>query len=302
MMKKPKAVGSWARLLAGLIVIMPLAARADENAQAGQTAGEEKAPADTPSFVTGAGTPIRDAAGMTNQAAMALSHPAAVEEEGWWPEVQGFLAKRLEVGARWTYFNLNDTRRENFDANGTFTGGFLGSINQLNAKQEYWPLPVVRFNVIPYAGIELSYDHIRAETRTYFDAHTDGTFDLRGPLVALYGRYPNKTRFTPSLGVGLAFYGTDFEEDAWWHGDTQPPGPVMQWIDTTRTTGYFLFVACDIAIYKQWSAELYARDMSADVDGHYTITTRDLTVIDDFGTTKFPMSYWAAGLGVKYCF
>ncbi|WP_028579153.1 OmpW family outer membrane protein [Desulfogranum japonicum] len=128
-----------------------------------------------------------------------------------------YLQGRLEIGTRVKYSKLTDSKSGDDDT-------FLGTIYALDEIQDYTPDKLfIRYYFTNYFGIELAYDSIEAETIAPSDltvTKTDGDVSLAGPTVALIGRYPNSSQFTPYIFMGVGFYSGDFEEaDNWAVGD-----------------------------------------------------------------------------------
>ena len=247
---------------------------------------------------------------VTNAPAPAATHvapalapaPAAPLESGSaWDQCCAAMADHVDVGTRFTYFVLADRSR---GAN----NHFYGSIDKLDAVQNYWPLKLfVDYKVTPYWGFELTWDQIQAKTITKRDGHTDGNINLDGPLLSAFGRYPNDTAFTPYAGAGVAYFFASFEEDYYWvHALNRQTGfynngpDWNQNIAMDNTFGWFGYGGVSIALQERLSADLYVRYTHVEVDGtHYNLMGRDVT---DATSMTFPMSNTAFGLGVRYSF
>ena len=93
--------------------------------------------------------------------------PAPSLERSGWDQVNDVLANHVEVGLRMTRFTLSKDSQGGYDANGEYQNGFLGSINHLEADQDYTPLPFLRVKFNSYIGAELGYERLRAITRKY---------------------------------------------------------------------------------------------------------------------------------------
>ena len=78
----------------------------------------------------------------------------------------GWISTRLSVGARFTYYWLEETRRsgENGYDNGNLSGNFLGSLWGLDAQQHYFPNPYFEYRVSSGFGIGAMYDQLRVKT------------------------------------------------------------------------------------------------------------------------------------------
>jgi hypothetical protein len=227
-----------------------------------------------------------------------------------WDRIDGVIGNHLKIGTRITHQILLDAERTPRDDNGdgTISGdellrvSFLGSIYKFDVQQNYAPFsPYAQWLVTDNWGVEVGWEHLRAKTYTWWDGHTDGTFDLRGPVLALFAHYRNDTRFTPSAGIGLALLGTKFDHDPDWEVVRQGPLIINQRIETSDTQGFALFAACEVDVTDNLAAEFYCRYLNVSFDGHYTISVGG-NVIDDRGITTYPMSSVCFGLGVSYAF
>ncbi|MBI3987248.1 MAG: hypothetical protein HY343_10025 [Lentisphaerae bacterium] len=230
--------------------------------------------------------------------------------------MDGMLADRLALGTRLTVFTLQTDNKKYF----------MGFIDVLEEEQDLWPTKVfAQWLFTPYVGLELTWDQVAAKLWNSEDIpHDDGMLSLRGPIVTLFGQYPNETIFTPYAGVGAGWFLADFDPNPIWHngfgyemtwdqavadyeawraaGSPEWPNNGYQRIlEPEDTYGLVLTAGSSIGINRRWAADLYLRYMWADVDAHYTRRVFG-EVIDDRGTFTFPLSNFAAGLGVKYLF
>jgi opacity protein-like surface antigen/TolB-like protein len=227
-----------------------------------------------------------------------------------------WLSNHLQIGTRITRFNLMKTRKSG--ENGDASGNFLGSIQELEAIEDYWPTKLYA-DVYPirYLGIELTWDDARARTGAWslpeYPYHSDGDFVISGPIVSLIGRYPNSTKFTPYAGAGIAFLHGKFLSSAWWHGgyhsvgDWQAAGepdesalPVARNIDVDNVHGTVYFAGCDYAVTDNLLAGIYVRYMEVSLDAHYSETI--LGTVYPLGDYSIPMDNIAYGLGISYAF
>ncbi|MGQ9661343.1 MAG: hypothetical protein ACUVWX_03280 [Kiritimatiellia bacterium] len=223
------------------------------------------------------------------------------------------ISERLRLGLRLVYRSLLDRKR-------TLANTFLGSINELDLMQTSFPAGLFAqwlFN--DYLAAEIAWEHLRVKTVTAFDKHTDGTFDLAGPMLTLIGRYPNRSRFTPAGGIGLFFINAEFENDPIWHNGfdfdrveeyyawleagspSWPNGGKQRTIDAKDARGTVFAAGCEIRIAKRFWGEVSLRFVQAAVDGHYYIS-RYGKIIDNRGITSFPMSHLSCGIGLMYSF
>ena len=221
-------------------------------------------------------------------------------------DTKSFLTDHLEIGTRITYFRLLNENDKSF----------LGSIDHLGDSQDYNPSKVfVDWLFCPYGGLELTWDRIEAvATTSTSDNHTDGKFLLDGPILTAFARYPNKSILTPYAGVGVAYYHTDFEAQDWWAQGFASPQDFVDFgkpstdrnnkgraISTDTTAGFVATAGTAIKITKNWSADLYFRYSSINLDAHFMLTT-DGQVSDDKGHYGIPFDNVTGGVGVKYVF
>jgi opacity protein-like surface antigen len=252
-----------------------------------------------------------------------LAAPAMAETENSYDSdwCNQFLANRLEVGLRWTYFSLTDPKKDS---------GFLGSIDELEEDQVSNPYPYLRYYFTKYLGLEVGYDQLRAITRknttppTDFPDYkkskdSDGTLNLEGPVLELLARYPNNSRFTPYAGVGVIFYSAEFEMESWWHNgfDSYYDPSLQEWIDAGKpewpnggyrrtislsdTTAYLVSGGCAVKIWQQIEIDAEVRYTQADADAHYALSYYG-NVVDDRGTSNFPLDNTAWQVSLKYVF
>ena len=225
------------------------------------------------------------------------------------PEVENApspLAGRLEVGTRVTYFILQDDSSDSF----------LGSINQLNDEQDYIPYKLFAdWMITPAIGVELTWDDLKAGAQTdEVDEHVDGDFELMGPVVTVFGRYKNKTIFTPFAGAGLSYMFGDFEETQWWamgyshESDWAALGypdearhNITRRIDVDDSLGWILTCGSDVRITPRLSANLYARYEYLEADATFVEKRGEVDVVNH-ESSSIPFSNFALGLGVKYVF
>jgi len=224
-----------------------------------------------------------------------------------WEATRHYLAEHVEIGSRWTHFSLHDDKRTPEDTNGNgeidddelLAVSFLGSIIELDPQNsDRLDRLFLQWSVNRYWGFELTYDEIRAKTYTFWDGHTDGTFELQGPILTVYGEVTMWNRITPRAGVGVAFFDGNFDHDPLW----RHAAGLLQTMDTENSTGIVYLLGCEIALNAHWALDLYARHTDAHIDAHYTIAWEDGTVFDDRGVTRFPMTNRAFGLGLVYSF
>ena len=215
-------------------------------------------------------------------------------------------ANHLELGTRVTYFMLQDDSSDSF----------LGSINQLDEKQDYIPYKVFAdWMITPAIGVELTWDGIKADAQTAAsDEHIDGDFELAGPIITVFGRYVNETIFTPFAGAGLAYMFAEFNEAQWWamgyahESDWAALGypdevrnNITRCIDVDNAVGLVLTGGSDIWFTDYFSATFFVRYINLDTDATFTEKRGDVDIINH-DSQSIPFSHFAFGLGVKYVF
>jgi outer membrane protein W len=205
-----------------------------------------------------------------------------------------FLKDRVEIGTRFTFFSLEDSSRGASDH-------FFGSIDRLDAVQNFWPVKLfVNYKMNTHWGFDLTWDQIQAKTITKLDSHTDGTIKTAGPVLSVFGRYPNSTPFTPYAGVGVTYLFAGFDDDPRWeHPDTNV-AILDQTFSLDNTWGWVAYVGLSAQLAEHWAADMFVRHMGADVKGKHYVVTADGVGEDD--TLKFPLSNDAFGIGVRYAF
>jgi hypothetical protein len=240
------------------------------------------------------------------------------------PSIFSSLSGKVDLGLRFTHFTLDNPEKGTWNQNhDEFEGGFLGSINRLEEKQEKMPFPFVRFFPCRYAGIELGYDHMAAVTRKWTSPNdsldTDGTFNLQGPETGLILRWPNRSLFTPFVGLGVIWYLADFENEEWWHNGfgsysdpeyldwtaqgrpERPNNGYQRTITTSDVTASFETIGVLATLGKGWGFDFEWRWMQADAEAHYKLLA-DESVIEDRGLYKFPFSNTAWQASLVYAF
>ena len=191
------------------------------------------------------------------------------------------------IGARATTFELLD------DTRGTPNNhSFMGTITKLETEEDDTPNKLfAQYRLVksPF-WIGVSYDHVRAKTMDY--GGTDGSADLTGFIPYAQARWENRTRLTPYLEAGMAFYEVDFDEDSNWYAGGQRTVELDD-----RVTGVEIAGGVAFRVYKGLSLDFYARYMNVeDVTG----TWYDFG--EPFGDVIFTLSHVAYGLGALYQF
>lgn len=256
-------------------------------------------------------------------AAVIIGSTASVQaQDSFGDRLHDIIKQHLAVGFRTTYFQLEDDKRGKFNADGSLVNGsgFLGSIVELDAQQNYIPLPYIQWFFNEYVAIELGYERLKARTVRFTDGGSDGTFDLKGPSIQLLGFLPNDTAFTPFIGIGVIFFNANFDHDGLWHngfggGNARenynnwrasgspewPNGGYRRNIDADNTTAYFISIGTSYDITENIILDLFIRYMEAEVDGHFYLSRYGET-FQDSGKTTFPLDNWSGQLGIKWLF
>jgi opacity protein-like surface antigen len=241
----------------------------------------------------------------------------------------------IRIGTRLSHAELDDDKRRPSDRNAdgdispdeVLAVSYMGSITELEVEQLYIPTQFyVQWEVSPYWGIETGWDHLKTDTWTYWDGHTDGSFFLSGLHLGVYGRYPNRTRFTPYVEAGITWFSTDFNAEEQWtvmmddetYTEWMEAGSPAEWFDgrqqhlnTDDAFGTVVMAGCEMAITETLSLELFARYINVDVYAHWTNT--QLVFSDenpdgvrqestDNGIFRYPLTTTALGLGIQYSF
>ena len=213
-----------------------------------------------------------------------------------------FPLEIFSIGIRFTHFQLETDRKNTF----------LGHIDKLEAIQDNAPTKLYAdWWFHRYAGVELTWD--RVEARTHNDdpeGISDGNIAAQGPIATLMARYPNQTRVTPHVGLGLAFMSISFDEEPWWAlgyaspesyaelGSPSVPrnGKTREMLPDSSARGVVVVAGLDVRISRHWSADVYWRSMDLDAKMGYRIAGE----VKD--TKSIPLSNIAMGAGVKYVF
>jgi len=213
------------------------------------------------------------------------------------PPVEAGTRFDWRVGTRYLNTSLQDKHR------GTeFNGSFVGTLTELKDKQDSIPDKLfVQGRLMDWpVWIGVSYDRALAKTWegnrppekiANGEFGSDGDVDLRGVIPYVQGVWENSTRFTPYVEMGMGFYESKFDAlSSWSEGGNNR-------IDLGSTKGWEIAGGTGIRIYKQWSADLYARYMKLD-DVTGTFHSRG----SEGQPVVFTMSYVAFGVGVAYGF
>jgi len=231
-----------------------------------------------------------------------------------------FVTGHLRVGTRITGYAFTHITGLHVDTHSGDESGtdssFLGSINKLEADQNYMPVKIYAdwFFTRDW-GIELTWDKVIAASHSVHPDDTDvtdGKWDIKGPILSMIGRYCNSTRVTPYGGIGITYMFTDFDAAPYWslrmspaqwaaNGYSDYPLIGSQTMDTDNALGFVAFGGCDVEVAHNFLLDVYARYMNVAVDTHYYINLPG-GGYEDHGWYKIPLSNVALGLGVTYAF
>jgi hypothetical protein len=233
---------------------------------------------------------------------LTVSAMASAGEAGRSPEArasfgQKWIATRLDVGARFTYYWLEDSRRagENGYDNGNSEDNFLGSLWGLDAQQHYFPNPYLEYRVVSGLGVGVTYDQLRAKTLDWAnDDHTstagDGDLELRGVGLYLVGRYRNRTRVESYGSVGYSWYQSHFDVSPGWAA----PGRRFEVEDTD---GWSITAGCRMNLAKHLALDLMFRHAQVG-----DVVARAYLRPNRYREGMFPMRYDALAVGALYAF
>jgi len=216
----------------------------------------------------------------------------ASAQTAWENFNSGYLHQKLQIGVRVQAFSLTTSTEENFDEDGNFTGGFLGSIYKLDEEQDYVPSLYARYMFTPYVAMVFSWESLEVKTVTRSSLQTDGNFIYKGPAFQLEGRYPNSTPVVPyaSMGIGLLYGDVDYNPE--WHQNGRRN------LDPDDTTAFLLTFGGQWEINEYLALDIYARYMQADFDVTYSLSAESRPR----GTFPFPLDNWAYGAALLYRF
>ncbi|MBA4386862.1 MAG: hypothetical protein C0404_02705 [Verrucomicrobia bacterium] len=203
-----------------------------------------------------------------------------------------------DFGTRVTWFMLTDSRRKE-----DLSDSFYGSINELKARQNLLPVKFFAHRYLtPDLGIDFSWDQIKVTARK-IGGHTDGTFDLKGPIVSLIGHYRKSTVCTPYAGAGFALMITSFDPDYNWKyailPDTGEHKNGVAWSQNfypDDALGLVVYAGATFNVAESWSVDFLVRYISMDLDFTHKNYVGDETT--DSSSITFPMSSITVGIGV----
>lgn len=195
----------------------------------------------------------------------------------------------VTVGTRILYIELlSDKKGE------PFKGSFVGSINRIEADQDYaplhpyiqvmWPLESTQL------GVGASYDKLEVITRD--SGGGDGTIQSDAfNLYVILAMSPGKT-FTPFAEIGVSLYDNTFDPLPDWAAGG------LRRFDLDNSVAPYVAAGCSVALADDWSLNVYARYIDVDVDGKY-IFKGDNRDPESF---TFTLEHVAVGAGIAYEF
>lgn len=228
-----------------------------------------------------------------------------------------YLLNKLEIGTRLTYQNLTDS--DSGAKGGTQgEGTYLGTIYALDETQQALPLNLyATYFFTKYIGLEVAYESIEAETVAtsigYSTIKSDGSVTLGGPTLSLVGRYPNQTKFTPYLSVGVGYFFGDFDEaDHWALGYSDPTvyaalgSPSTTYDGKTRVMnvedefGFVMAAGCAYQMTDRLSLDLSLSYTALETDATFTGYVDGVQVLEQDGS--FPLDNIALRAGISFSF
>jgi hypothetical protein len=246
---------------------------------------------------------------------------------------RNLIRNRLEIGLRQTDFELDTTVKDGPDDEDRF----LGTINRLDAETDSafdkWFL---RYYPIPWLGIELCTDEVRARTlTTRGDDQSDGVFVADGNVLTFMARgslgdllrvvdwvandfiWPGRTaygwgdRFRVYYGVGEADFSVDFDEEYWWllgypdeqtwedqGSPTARNGGRRRTIDCSNETGDVTTLGFSLHLTRTVYLDFFTRDV--DLSTEATYTRSDATEGPIVRTIPLDNTVTGFGLGVVF--
>lgn len=203
-----------------------------------------------------------------------------------------YIAARLQLGLRVSYFQLIEDTEENFAADGEFTGGFLGTISNLEEQQSLVPTPYLRYLFTPYFGAAVGWEHFELRTRTFRDGNTDGDYIYSGPSFHLEGRFPNVSPATPYASIGYALLNGEVDYNPDWHRDG------LRNFFMKDTTAFILSAGSQFEINDRFALDLFFNYLNADFDVEYKLALERRSR----GEFEFPLDNWSVGLTALWTF
>ncbi len=229
-----------------------------------------------------------------------------------------FIKGKLSIGTRLVHRTLTDS--DSGHKGGTYESGtYLGTIYALEEEQSYIPNKLfIKYDFIEYLGVELAWDSMEANTlATLFltdITKSDGTVTLYGPTISIVGQLPNKTEFTPYVGLGIGLFSADFDESADWQLGYQSPTQYESMgspstplnnhtreMDVDSTTAFIMSLGVNWAFDDNWFADLSGQYIAADPNvTFYSYTNGVQDAPPQYG--HFPMDNITLRVGIGYRF
>lgn len=206
-----------------------------------------------------------------------------------------FVVDHLELGLRVTHFTFKDPTERTYDENGNLIGGYTAGIStyDMDEEQHYVPLPYIRYNFLPYVGLQFGWENIEGKTITLDkDAHTDGNVVLSGPSFLLYGRYPIEDFMAPYAGIGVVFFKGDFDEESGWSEGG------LRNMTADDCTGTLLTIGTSFKVYEHLQGDISLSSVTAESDASYWMRGDS----QNRASWKFPCDSWLVQVGLKYAF
>lgn len=217
------------------------------------------------------------------------------------------LAGKLTLGTRLTYSILETSTSDSF----------LGTIAKLEDREDYIPWKLfAAWQFTPRWGLELTWDHVTAETITdTADHHSDGEFEVTGPILDSVFQLGKHGRFSPYAQLGVAWMLSDFNPAHWWAlgyesksdwvllGSTdQARNDITRGIEVDDSLGLVAALGSRIAVSKRWSGDLLLRYMYLESDATFTQYRSGRPIPRTGDANTIPFSHLALGVGVAYAF
>jgi opacity protein-like surface antigen len=231
-------------------------------------------------------------------AAPSGAEPTAAPEDVRSSLLARSVSGRLTLGIAVSHTWLEDDRRSgpNGYDNANRSGNFLGSLWGLDPKQSYVPGPFLEYRIVSAFGLGVAYNQLTVKTLDWGDAERtwtagDGDLRMRGAQVFAFGRLANRTRVTPYVRVGFAYYWSAFFESPGW----ATPGRSFEVSDTK---GWLAGAGLRAALWKGVGLEgCYEHEQLADVKAAVRFTSGGK------GTKgAFPVRNDAVSLRLSYAF
>lgn len=215
-----------------------------------------------------------------------------------------YIAGHLQIGTRSVYRILTDD--DSGHKGGSYgSGTYLGTVYGLDEEQNVAPIYAsIAYYFNKYLGMEISYDRMEAKALavnvTTLQDKSDGNVTLAGPTLNLLAKYPNATRFSPYLGVGLGFYSGSFDPDSEWESESQHSGRAYNHMDVDNVVGLIFTLGSEWNVTEHWLLDLSTQYVSADVDATYHGYYNNILYTTQTG--HFPLDNVAFRIGLAYKF